>query len=136
MTTRTEIARRDLAPSRRGFTIIEILATIMLLSVVLPTVMAGVSLSLSAADFAKKQAQASSLAHSKLMELLADEDAAHANQTGDFGKDWPGFLWKAQLSEWDGTAVQQLDMTVSWEHRGQPRSVVLSTLLYTGSPQQ
>lgn len=136
MTNRTGSTRRPLPPAgRRGFTFIEILATLMLLAVVLPSVMAGVSISLAAADSAKRQAQASWLAHSKLTELLADEGAQRANLTGDFGADWPGFQWKAQLSDWDGSSLQQLDVTVSWEQRGEPRNVMLSSLLYTGSQQ-
>ena len=47
-------------PSRQpGFTLIEVLVTLLLLAVVLPVVMSGVSLSLRAAEDSRSKAQAS-----------------------------------------------------------------------------
>jgi prepilin-type N-terminal cleavage/methylation domain-containing protein len=122
--------------ARRGFTFIEILATLVLLAIVLPAVMGGFSLCLATADFAHHQAQASFLAHGKLMELVAGEQWQKTDLSGDFGTDQPGYRWTAQVSTWDSAGLlQQIEVTVWWRQRGQDRSVVLSTLAYTGGTQ-
>ena len=125
-------SRRRLTGVRRhAFTFIEILATMALLSIVLPAVMNGISLCLSTADFASRQAKASSLGYSKLMELVALEQWQQANLSGDFRPEQPDYRWTAQVSDWDGT-LRQMDVTVLWRQAGQQRSVELSTLVDTG----
>lgn len=121
--------------SRSGFTFIEILATLTLLAVVLPAVMSGISLSLSASGLARQQAEAARLAQSKLVEMSASGQLQHAELSGDFGLDWPEYRWKANVYDWDGSTLQQLDLTVGWRHRGRDREVTLSTLVYSGTTQ-
>jgi prepilin-type N-terminal cleavage/methylation domain-containing protein len=112
----------------RGFTLIEVLVSVMLLAVVLPTVMGGVSLSLRAAESSKFKAQASSLAQAKLSELQAQNQWDTQRMAGDFGTSYPQYRWTAQLTNFDGT-LQQLDVTVFWRQREQERSVALSTII-------
>jgi prepilin-type N-terminal cleavage/methylation domain-containing protein len=114
----------------RGFTFIEILATIAFLAIVLPAVMGGISLSLAAAGMARQQAEASTLAHSKLMELVATGDWQQAEQAGDFSPDWPTYRWTLQVSDYSDGKMQQLDLSVLWDVRGQEHSVTLTTLVY------
>ncbi len=116
------------AQKRHGFTFIEVLATLTLLSIVLPSIMSGISLSMKTSILAKQQSQAASLAHGKLMELATDSQWQHAALSGDFGQDWPEYRWSASVSDWDA-ALQQVQMTVTWQFRNQQRSVVLTTLM-------
>lgn len=120
---------------RRGFTFVEILATLALLALVLPAIMTGISLSLSAGSQAKNESQAAALGHVKLMELAVSGQTEHASQAGDFGSDWPDYRWTAQVSQWEGTTVKQLDVTVSWPQTNHDRSITLSTLVYSGTTQ-
>jgi type II secretory pathway pseudopilin PulG len=117
-------------PARRagGFTFIEILATLTLLAIVLPAVMMGLSISLSAAGAARNQSQASALAYGKLMEISAEGLWQQTALSGDFGPDWPEFKWTAEAREWDGV-LQQLDVAVTWLESGRPRTITLSTLI-------
>jgi prepilin-type N-terminal cleavage/methylation domain-containing protein len=119
----------------RGFTFVEILATIALIAIVFPSVMSGISLCLFAGDAAKQQAQASSLAHGKLMELVAGSQWQQAAMAGDFGQQWPGYRWAAMVSNWDGSTLQQLDVTVTWQPMGprKQRNLTLSTLVPMGA---
>jgi prepilin-type N-terminal cleavage/methylation domain-containing protein len=123
-----QVARRE----RPAFTFIEILATMTLLAIVLPPTMEGISLSLSTAGAAKKRAEAASLAHSKLFELVAQGQWQHENLSGDFGPDWTGYRWTATASDWDGAVLRQLSVTVTWRRGGTDRSITLTTLVYTG----
>lgn len=120
---------------RRAFTFVEILATMALLAIVLPAVMGGISLCLSTASLARRQAEASALCQGKLMELVAEGQWQHAEAGGDFGPEWPDYRWTAKVTDWDGELVRQLDVTVLWRHRYAERGVTLSTLVYTGGTQ-
>jgi prepilin-type N-terminal cleavage/methylation domain-containing protein len=118
-----------------GFTFIEVLATMSLLAIALPTVMGGIAASMGAAGQARQQAQASSLAYGKMTEIVAQGQWEQSNMAGDFGTDYPDFRWTAQVSEWDGSAVEQLDVTVLWRYRQKNHSVTVSTLVNTGGTQ-
>jgi len=115
-----------------GFTMVEVLATLTLAAIVLPTVVHGLLLCLATAEHAGDQARAASLAQSKLAELVATGELYDAEMSGDFGEDLPGYAWTAQVNEWEDTALVQVDVTVTWTSRGHERDVSLSTLVYMG----
>ena len=115
---------------RCGFTLIEVLATLMLVAIVLPVVMNGLTLCLATAGHARSQAEAASLAQTKLTELLVSEDVQQAALSGDFGTDWPGYRWAAQVTAWEGTTLRQVEVTVTWKQRGRDRALTLTTLVY------
>jgi type II secretory pathway pseudopilin PulG len=114
-----------------GFTFVEVLATMTLLAIVLPSIVAGVTASLSAAGLARQRAQAAGLAQSKLADLAAEGQWQFAQQGGDFAPQRPEFRWSAQVGDWDGSTLRQLDVVVSWRHRGMDYDLRLSTLVET-----
>ena len=126
------------SPRGGGFTLIEVLATLLLLSIALPVIMKGVALSTSAASVAHRRTDAGALADSKLNELIATGDWENSTLQGDFGTDWPDYSWSAEINSWgsgqgvDGTnVVKQLDVEVSWKNlAGGPQSVKVSSLVY------
>ena len=114
----------------RGFTLIEVIATLAVVAIALPPVMKGISLCLVTADFARCQSEASSLAQAKLTELLVSGELQHAMLAGDFGSDWPAYRWTAQVAAWDSATLRQVELAVSWKQRGKDRTVTLTTLMY------
>jgi len=124
-------------PAARAFTIVEVLATLMLAAIVLPAAVRGISLCLRTAGYASDQARAASLAGSKLAELVATGDLSEAEMEGDFEDMAPGYTWQAEVSDWeDDDRLTRVDVTVFWVRRGQQRQVTLTTLAYTGSPSE
>ena len=137
---------------RRAFTLIEVIASMLLIALVLPVVMKGISLATRAAAGAKQRTEAIGLAQSKLHELLATGEWQTSNLSGNFSPDYPQYQWSAQLQNWtppsgytQGTAtstntnvntVEELDVTVtSNQPGGQPITVTLTTLVYpNGNP--
>jgi len=115
----------------KGFTFVEVLATMMLMAIVLPVVMNGITMSLSAAGYAKQQSEASMLAQGKMTELIANGEWQQAGAGGNFAPDHPEFRWTAQVSDWDGSDLMQLDVTVTWtwRYKNSERSVTLTTLV-------
>jgi type II secretory pathway pseudopilin PulG len=116
--------------SRRAFTLVEALATLVLVAIILPVAMRGISLAIAAASHARHQVQASALAEAKLAELVATASWQEADLAGDFGGDHPGYAWAADVTEREEAALRQLDVHVVWVERGAERAVTLSTLVY------
>lgn len=126
----------------RGFTLVEVLATLMLAAIVLPAVMRGLSVCLATSGQARQQAEATVLAQDKLSEVIATGQLQQAALSGDFGTDWPGYLWEVRVDDFDTTTLRQVEVTVSWNRggqvrqaaqAGQDRSVTLTSLVYTGT---
>ncbi len=117
---------------RSGFTFVEVLVTMMLLAIVMPAIMKGVSLGIMAASDAKRRTEASGLAQEKLSEIVAAQTWTSGNLSGDFSPNWPGYQWQATVQAWPddttGTGIQEIDLTVTWQSRGKPSSLTLSTL--------
>ncbi|HEV2296164.1 MAG TPA: type II secretion system protein [Tepidisphaeraceae bacterium] len=112
----------------RGFTLVEVLATLVLLGIIVPVAMRGVSIGLAAASTARRTAEAASLAQAKLNELVLDGTWQTSGTTGDF-PDHPEYRWTcANVSRDYGT--YEVALTVTWTQRGHERMLSLSTLVY------
>jgi prepilin-type N-terminal cleavage/methylation domain-containing protein len=130
----------------RGFTLIEVLVAIILMLVVLPAAMRGVTIAARAGALAKHRTEASALATSKLQEILATQQwESGGTLSGDFIQEgYADYTWKAQLSPWNQAGfsaqdiqpqtLQQLDLEVSWKSGSGTNSLVVSTLVYSNMP--
>lgn len=118
---------------RSGFTFIEVLATLLLLGIVLPAVMSGISLCLTTASVARHQSEAAGLCHSKLTELATQSDLQHVNLGGDFGTDWPDYRWNAVVTDGDITNLKVVEVSVTWRHLGRERHVTMTTQVYSNT---
>lgn len=117
--------------SRRcgGFTFIELLATVVLIGIIMPVAMHSIALCTSLGGQARRQIEAASLARTKLTELTVSQDWRTSEKAGNFGDDWPGYRWTAEVTGWTDSTLSQLDLTVFWQSHGRERSVTLSTLV-------
>lgn len=120
-----------------GFTLVEVLATLLLMGIVLPVISRGISVYTAAADESRNRAIAGALAESKLNTLVVGGNLSLGTTSDKFGNDYPGFSWQAVVTNY-GSALgasgsntpQQLDVTVSWIGRNGPDSITLTTLAY------
>jgi prepilin-type N-terminal cleavage/methylation domain-containing protein len=123
--------------NRRGFTLVEVLVTLMLLAITLPAIMGGISLSTKIGGQTVHRTEAAGLAQSKMAEIISTEEWSSGNLSGDFGADWPNYHWEAQVQSWpqDTTSagIQQIDLNVYWSDAGRQQSVTLTTLAYARS---
>ncbi|MHC4994096.1 MAG: type IV pilus modification PilV family protein [Planctomycetota bacterium] len=132
--------------ARGGFTLVEVLATLVLVAIVMPVLMEGITLSLSMAGSAAYRSRATAMAQSKLEELVLTGDWQDGNLEGDFtlgpSEEEPGadgaqpdddlrFAWKAEVNDWQDE-VKELVVTVSWERRDHEWEIALATLVYEG----
>ena len=125
---------RRMTTARAAFTLIEVLAAMLLIAIVMPVVMQGITASGQAGSAARYRTQAAILADSKLSELTVTGQWDGGAMSGDFGAVAPGYRWQATVAEWagdtQGIGLQQLDVQVTWTARGRPSSVSVNGLVY------
>jgi Tfp pilus assembly protein PilE len=119
--------------SRRGFTFVELLVTLLFITVLMPTAMRGISLCTNIAGESRRKVEAATLAKTQLTELIVTGDLQNGARSGDFGNEWPGYKWTADVSNWteaSNVSVRQVDVTVTWLSGGTTKKLTLSTLVY------
>jgi prepilin-type N-terminal cleavage/methylation domain-containing protein len=124
--------------SARGFTLIEVLVTLLLIGIVIPALMHVITISASAGKQAADRTQASELAKSQLAIIVAGNQWQNSNNlSGDFSPDWPQYSWKAAVQPWSqdtsGMGINEIDVTVTWIDGIHERQVMLSSLAYPRS---
>jgi general secretion pathway protein I len=120
------LSRRDpgtghYSKGNSGFTLLEVMIALAIIAMVLVTVLASQSQSLSLAGEAKFNTTAALLAQSKLAEIEAEDPENLASDSGDFGENFPGYQWDLTVSS-PGFAgaeealdyLKQVDLVVSW----------------------
>ncbi|WP_261362025.1 type II secretion system protein [Humisphaera borealis] len=130
--SRSASSRRASARRNRGFTLVEVLATILMLAIIVPVAMQAVSLATGISGAARHRAEAAALAESQLAFLMTSGEWQTGTLQGDFAQQgFPEYQWYASVGNWTEANVQQLDVMVLWTtpRRGE-ESVVVSTLVY------
>ncbi len=113
----------------RGFSLLEIMATLVLIAIVIPITMQGFSISNQLAVMARQRSEAAALAESKLSELAATGLYQAGVLTGDFSPDHPEYKWNADLVSFDSSTLQQLTVHVTWDAHGTQQEFRTSTLV-------
>jgi len=123
--------RRKNDDSLGAFTLAEVLATLTLAAIILPVALNGISAGLGAAADSVRRVEAATLADAKLAELVSTgEFFQTAEKSGDFGDEFPGYLWMVDVADWDGAVIKQVTIRVTWFSRGKERDYSVSTLVY------
>lgn len=115
--------------ARRGMSLLEALATLVLVAVLVPAAMQAVTISLRAAQQARQDQEASLLAESRLNEVLAARDATEFTGSGSFAPEFPEYRWELQSAPGD-FGMTEVSITVTWQQRGRDRSLTLNTYVY------
>jgi general secretion pathway protein I len=118
---------------RRGFTLVEVLASVAILAIVVPFVMNGASLATSTASVARHQAEASTLGEAKLADMVVEDTWETEGTTGTFAPAYPQYRWTLQTQQRSEADVMELMLTVTWQERGRDQSLNLSTMVYSAA---
>jgi len=95
--------RRFTASGRRGFTLVEVLASLAVVLIALPVAMEAIALTNSVSTRARRQLDAGNLAASKLAELVATNQWQNGNGSGDFtsyGASFPDYTWTSTVTQY------------------------------------
>ncbi len=121
----------------------EMLATLLLIALIMPTAMRGLSTVTHMAARSKRHIEAATLARTKLSELIATEEwqggsLKHGRFDSDDTTNHEDYEWSWDIRSWDVSPLQELTVTVTWESEQQglrlldeAKGVTLSTLVFT-----
>lgn len=114
--------------SQRGFTLLEVMIAIAVIAIALTTLLGLQTKSISLAYEAKFLTTASLLAKGKMADIELLPLAELQSDSGDFGDDFPGYGWDAQINDFsianlgdfaDFTShLKQIDLQVFRESAG------------------
>jgi general secretion pathway protein I len=90
---------RPSAVAQAGFTLLEVMIAVALIAIALVTLIGAQAQSVSIASASRFDAMASLLAQWKLTDMSRQEFEILSNESGNFGKDYPNFSWKAEVNE-------------------------------------
>lgn len=116
---------------RRGFTLVEVLASVAILAIAVPFIMQGASQATMKASLARHQAEAATLGEAQLNDLVT-EDLWETQTQGNF-PDFPQYSWSLQQQQRTEADVTELMLTVTWKERGQDRTLNVSTMVYSAA---
>lgn len=110
------------ARGRAGFTLLEVMIAVAVIAIALVTLLGAQSRSVAIATDSRFDLIAALLAQEKLTELVVAGYAQLETREGDFGREYPDFVWKTEVRilgedelglEGAGDLVKRLDLTVS-----------------------
>lgn len=127
-------ARVPGATAGKGFTLLEVLAALLLVAVVLPVVMAGLSQAVQMGSLTRWRSQAAALAETKLAEVIANEDWQRGDAHGQFDDTWgeraSRFTWQLRVTQWQDPSMRELAVDVQWQQRSQTQQVSIATVIH------
>lgn len=122
----------------RGLSLIEALATLMLVAIVLPVVVRATGAAGQLGVLADRRAEAAALADRRLAEVLLEADWSGSGRQGTFDATTYGvgaerYRWELSFEPWEGrTRFRQIALRVFWEQRGREQQLSLGTVFYDG----
>jgi general secretion pathway protein I len=108
-----------------GFTLLEVMVAMAIIAIALTAVLGSQSQSVSLASEAKFYTTAAFLAQGKMAEIRLKKPDDLTSDSGDFGEDFPGYLWQVTLSSVNLDNMEditdrfaQVDLEISWGEDG------------------
>lgn len=114
--------------SAAGFTLAEVLAALMLLAIVVPVAMEGVSLASRAGSLGQRKAAAARVAERVLGEYVATGRTETGTDAGTAVEEGIPYAWRLERSPWAADPLEEVTVQVTFDVQGQARSLSLSTL--------
>jgi prepilin-type N-terminal cleavage/methylation domain-containing protein len=115
--------------ARRAFTLVEVLASLMLIALVVPVAMEAMAVASRVGELGQRKAAAMRVGERVLGELLAEGQLATGATSGVAQEGPFEYPWSARLENWPEDALQQVTVTVTFSVRGTAQEIALATLL-------
>lgn len=112
-----------------GFTLIEIVVTLAILSLALPTLLRSFTEAAKGQALAENRTTALYLLKFRMAEIEAEGYPDIGAENGEFGED-SRFRWQSDIQDVESEEIEGLRLvtvTVTWQERGQERLLSMST---------
>lgn len=117
------------AASPRAFTLVEVLAALLLMAIIIPVAMEGMSVASRVGVLGQRKAVAMRVAERLLNEMIAEGQTQQASASGTVVEGAIGYPWAMRLENWPEDAMQQMTVTVQFTVQGNLYDVSATTLL-------
>jgi type II secretory pathway pseudopilin PulG len=111
-----------------GFTLVEVLAALLFLAIVIPTVIEALHVSTLSGEVAVRKSAAARVADRVLNESIVMTNWNSGAQSGTVSEGAMQYNWKLTSETWPQDAMQLLTAEVTYSAQGKDYSVKLSTL--------
>lgn len=115
--------------AQRGFTLAEVLAALMMMAIIIPVAMEGMSVASRAGILAQRKAAAMRVAERVLNELIIEGQTQQASSGGTVADGDTNYPWSMTSETWPEDAMLQMTVTVTFTVQGNPYDVSVSTLM-------
>jgi general secretion pathway protein I len=116
------------ADSRRGFSLIEVLAALAIFGLSIGGLIQGIAMALAQWSVAEDQTKALMLAENVMEEIIYNADLTPGEEGEPYEPPDDRFAWESVIEETDVPGLVRIEVRVAWTSRGQERDVVLTTL--------
>lgn len=117
------------AEARRGFTLVEVLAALLLMAIIIPVAMDGMSVASRAGILGQRKAAAMRVAELVLNELIVEGNTQQVSSSGNTAAGDTHYPWTMRSETWAEDAMMQMTVTVTFLVQGNPYEVSATTLL-------
>lgn len=121
-------------PARRGFTLLEVIVSLAVLSIGLVAVLEAYSAAARVSLQDEFLTTATFLAAGKMEEVLKEPYISTASDEGDFGEEFPEYTWSVETTESDMEGLLVLKVTVEWEGPTGPDHLELTSAVVSRQP--
>ena len=108
-----------------GFTLLEVMVALLIIAISFIVLLHSRNQSVIAADYARHTTIATFMASEKMGEMEQEGIRETGEDTGNFGEDHPGFIWRTIISDTAYEHIKEVRVEVLWGEGKSQRSVEL-----------
>jgi prepilin-type N-terminal cleavage/methylation domain-containing protein len=114
---------------RRGFTLVEVLASLLLMAIIIPVAMEGMSIASRVGMLGQRKSAAMRVAERLLNELMVEGQTQQNSASGTTADGDTAYPWTMRVENWPEDAMQEMTVTVTFTVQGNNYEVSVTTLL-------
>jgi len=114
--------------NKRGFTLIEVIAAITIAALAFPALLKAFSQGVNTYSLIENKTTAYYLLRLKMGQVEMAGYPETGSTDGDFGED-SRFKWSTDVTDTDTDGLREVIVIITWEERGQEKSLQLSTYM-------
>lgn len=114
---------------RGAFTLVEVLASLLMMAIVIPVAMEGMSIASRAGILGQRKAAAMRVAERVLNELMIEGQTLQTTSSGTTVDGDTAYPWTMRIENWSEDAMFQMTVAVTFTVQGNPYEVAVTTLL-------
>ncbi len=114
---------------RSAFTLVEVLAALLMMAIIIPVAMEGMSVASRAGVLGQRKAAAMRVAERILNESIVQGDTQQSSSSGTLADGDTNYPWSMRTETWPEDSMLQLTVTVTFTVQGNPYEVSATTLV-------